>query len=303
MSSAIHQHEPLNVRSRIGLWPILALLAAGCSGGGEYPSTLDRIRETGSVRIAYANEAPYGYKDTATGRVTGEAPEIARAVLERMGVEHIETSLVEFGQLIPGLQANRFDLIAAGMYITPVRCRQIDFSNPTYCVGEAFLVKENNPRELHSFEDVLENTEARLGVVSGTVELRMAEEVGIPDSRVVVFPDNSSALAGLKAGRIDAFAGTSLTIQDLLSKSPGAGLAQADPFTQPEISGRTSNCGAFGFRQDDDAFREEFNRHLAEFIGTPEHLELVRSFGFSEEQLPGDVTAAELCRPLGADVE
>jgi polar amino acid transport system substrate-binding protein len=54
-------------------------------------------------------------------------------------------------------------------------------------------------------------------------------------------------------------------------------------------------CGAFGFRPGDDAFRAELDRHLGELLGTPEHLELIRPFGFGESTLPGDATAAELC--------
>jgi hypothetical protein len=76
-----------------------------------------RIRRTGVVRIGYANEAPYGYLDTETGEITGEAPEIAKVILRRLGARRIDAVMTEFGSLIPGLKANRFDLIAAGMYI------------------------------------------------------------------------------------------------------------------------------------------------------------------------------------------
>ena len=35
-----------------------------------------------------------------------------------MGINQVEGVLTEFGSLIPGLQARRFDIIAAGMYVT-----------------------------------------------------------------------------------------------------------------------------------------------------------------------------------------
>lgn len=289
----------MNCRAFVMLMTLLLL--TGCGGGdanrpGE--STLDRIRRTGTVRIAYANEAPFGYRDTATGRVTGEAPEIARVVLRRLGVKKIQTTLADFGQLIPGLKAGRYDMIAAGMYITPPRSRQIDFSNPTYSIGEALMTRKGNPRKLHSYEDVAASPDAHLGVVGGTVEQNFADQVGIPESRVVVFPDNATAVAGLRAGRIDAFAGTALTIQDLLAKIDSDEIERARPFTQPQLdTGRSHSYGAFGFRQDDDDFRRAINDQLADFIGTPEHLKLVEPFGFTEENLPGDVTAEELGKP------
>lgn len=280
----------------------LCALVLGCDGGehrnqpGE--TTLQRIRRTGVVRIAYANEAPYGYKDPQTGRVTGEAPEIATVILKKVGVDEIQATITDFGQLIPGLNAGRFDLIAAGMYITPERCKQIHFSNPTYAIGEAFLVKQGNPKALHSYEDVLTSGDAKIGVVGGTVELQIAEKAGIPDSRVVVFPDNAAALAGLKAGRIDAFAGTALTVQDLLAKSHDAGLERAEPFRQPQAHGRSKNYGAFGFRKEDGDLVAAFNEKLAPFIGSPQHLTLVEPFGFTARELPGDVTAQQICQGL-----
>lgn len=278
---------------------IALLLLAACAGGGEGESgesTLERLRRQGVARVGFANEAPYAYLDSRTDRLTGEAPEIARMVLERMGIPEVEGVLTEFGALIPGLKAERFDLIAAGMYVKPARCREIDFSDPTYCIGEGFLVRAGNPLGLHSYEDVKESEEARIGVVSGAVELGYARAVGVPEKRIVIFPDAPSAVAGVQSGRIDAYAGTSLTVKDMLSKADDARLELAEPFRNPVIDGEeVQGCGAFGFRKADGAFREEFNRHLAGFLGTSEHLELVRPFGFSRDELGGEVTAEELC--------
>ena len=133
-------------------------------------NTLERIKKKGIVRVGFANEAPFAYMDTNTGKLTGEAPEIARVILKRMGIKEIKGVLTEFGSLIPGLKARRFDMIAAGMYITPKRCKEVAFSNPTYKIGEAFIVKKGNPLGLHSYEDVSNNNQAKIGVVVGTVE-------------------------------------------------------------------------------------------------------------------------------------
>ena len=259
--------------------------------------TLQTIRATGRVRIGYANEAPYAYLDQEIGAVTGEAPVIARELLRELGANAIEPVLTEFGSLIPGLQAGRFDLIAAGMYITPERCQQIRFSSPTYAIGEAFVVRAGNPKGLHSYTDVAEHDHATLGVVAGTIERSYARATGIPDPRVIVFPDAPSAVAGVAAGRVDAFAGTSLTVDDLLSKSAGAQLERAEPFEDPVIDGRpTRGYGAFGFRRSDRAFADAFDAELERFLGTDRHLELVAPFGFGAHSLPPEeATAESLC--------
>ena len=278
---------------------VLGALLAGCpeTPSGTDGSTLERARETGKIRVGYANEAPYAWLDPATGTLTGEAPAIARAVLAELGIGEIEGVLTEFGSLIPGLKAGRFDIIAAGMYVLPVRCREIAFSNPTYSVGESFVVASGNPRALHSYADVARNTEATLGVVAGAVQLQYGLDSGVPRERIVVFPDAPSALEGVIAGRIDAYAATALTVNDLLRRAGAGAVERADPFSDPVVKGETvRGYGAFGFRKNDQALVAAFNAALEKLIGTPRHAELVRPFGFTEREQPGQVTAEALCR-------
>jgi len=268
---------------------------AGC-GNNTGEATLERIQRDGVIRVGYANEAPFAYQDSATGELRGEAPDIARVVLHDLGVEQVEGVLTEFGSLIPGLQAGRFDMIAAGMYITPLRCRQVAFSDPTYSVGEGFIVLAGNPQGLHSYADVANNPQARLGVVAGAVQQGYARELGIPEDRVVIFNDAPSALGGLQAGRIDAYAGTSLTVSDLLGKAQSDAIERAEPFEDPVIDGQPiRGYGAFAFRPQDQELVDAVNAQLADFLGTPAHQELVAPYGFGEEELPGDLSADELC--------
>lgn len=285
---------------RIQTYTLLAVFiwANGCTpSSSESQTTLQTIQQAKTVKIGYANEAPYAYKDTRSGVLTGEAPEIAGVILNQMGVDKVEGVLTEFGSLIPGLKAGRFDLIAAGMYIKPERCGEIAFSNPTYGIGEAFAVGHGNPKDLHSYEDILKSDDATIGVVSGAVERGYARAVGIPDERIKVFPDAPSAIAGVKAGRVDAYAGTALTVQDLISKDSSGKVERATPFSDPVIEGQVvKGYGAFGFRKEDRQLIEVFNRELASFIGSPKHLEMIQPFGFTENELPGEVTAEALCQ-------
>ena len=286
----------------------LGVLAACSDSGGDKPTaaggapasatnTLEAAKAAGKIRIGYANEAPFAYMDSKEAKVTGESVEIARVVLKRMGINEVEGVLTEFGSLIPGLAAKRFDIIAAGMYVTPERCKQVAFSDPTYGVGEAFLVRKGNPKNLHSYEDVVKNPEAKLGVVVGAIEGEYAEKVKIPSSQIVVFPDAVSALSGVQAGRADAYAATGLTVNDLMGKTQaGSDLEKADPFTDPVIDGKdVRGYGAYAFRTDDKDFAAAFNAELTKFIGTDEHKKLVAPFGFTEDELPQGVTAAKLC--------
>lgn len=112
----------------------LILSGCGTQPATNIGSTLEKIREQGYVTVGFANEKPYAYA-TETGQLTGLNVEIAREVLKALGIEEMQGVLTEFGSLIPGLKAKRFDMITAGMYLTPDRAKEVAFANPEYTIG------------------------------------------------------------------------------------------------------------------------------------------------------------------------
>jgi polar amino acid transport system substrate-binding protein len=217
---------------------------------------------------------------------------VAKVVLEHIGIREVDGVLTEFSSLIPGLQAERFDVVAAGMFITPERCKQADFSDPSYKIGQSFLVPAGNPKDLHSYADVAESDDVTLGVMAGAVEAGYARNAGIPDDRIQQLPDQASMLAAVRAGRVDAAALTSVSIERMAQRGGDKVERVKDFDTPPEAVG----FGGFAFRKGDDELLETFNEHLHDFIGTEEHLALVEPFGFTEANLPGDAAAEELCQ-------
>jgi len=280
------------MRLRIRHLPAAMILALALPAQAESPLA-EKIADSGTVVIGFANEAPYGFT-TPDGALTGEAPEIARYILGAMGAEKVEGVITEFGSLIPGLNAGRFDIIAAGMFILPQRCEQITFSEPTYGIGQAFLIKEGNPKGINNYDDVAANGDVKLAVMAGAVEGEYAQKSGVPMSQLLVVPDKAAGTASVEAGRADAFALTSLAIGEIVAaRGSDAGLAKTDAFSM--IAGENvKGHGGFGFRNDDAEFVDAFNEKLVAFIGTPEHLAMVEPFGFTKDELP-ELTRNELC--------
>jgi polar amino acid transport system substrate-binding protein len=262
----------------------------------EAEATLELVRGEGMVRAGYAPSAPLAYADATRG-LTGEGPAIAREVFERMGVAHLAGVSTEPDALIPGLYGRRYELIT-GMAITPENCREVRFSKPTHALGQAFLVRRDNPLDLHSYEDAARNPEAYVGVVAGSVQHDYAINAGLPIGRIRIVTAPAAGVAALNSGVIDAFASDALTVQLLADQAPNEPIERALPFRGPSIGGRElRRYGAFAFRRSDVGLVREFNRHLEELLGTPEHLDLVRPFGITEADLPpDDVTVEALCR-------
>ena len=114
-------------RTLLALAAVAAALAAAPAARAD--DARDARRSDGYIRVGFANEAPFGFA-TPDGKLTGEAPEVAKAVLAKMGITQVDGVLTEFGSLIPGLQAGRFDIIAAGMFVNPTRCEQVPSPSP-----------------------------------------------------------------------------------------------------------------------------------------------------------------------------
>lgn len=266
----------------------LAILAAGFA-----QSTLEQARERGFIRVGFANEVPYAYANP-DGTLSGQAVEVARAVFAELGIPEMDGVLTEFGSLIPGLQANRFDAITAGMYVTPTRCEQVAFGDPEYQIGEGIVVPEGNPMGITSYEDIAANPEIRVGTGAGWLEYDYMIAMGVQDAQIVTFPDAPSGMAGLQANRIDVFTGTSLTMREIAGRTNG--VAFVEDFEQPVIDGEPIiSYGAAAFRIADADFRDAYNEVLAELKADGRLAELIEPFGFGATELPGAMTSAEFC--------
>ena len=286
------------LRSAVLLSAAVPLAAAGCSttdpatevsGGG----TLQKAKDAGKIKVGFANEAPYGFTDSS-GKLTGEAPELARVIFKNLGIDEVEGVQVDFGGLIGGLNAKRFDVIAAGMFVTPERCQSVAFSDPEYVAKSALMVKEGNPDGLTDGKSLADKG-AKVGVLTSAVEQGYAESLGVKD--IQTFPDQASAFSGLKSGRIDAIWLTRISLADLLSKHEGEGFEVTDAFT-PVVDGKEQfGAGAFGFRKADGELLTAFNAELKKLKDGGGLLPILEPFGFTEAELPGpDDTAAKFCK-------
>lgn len=271
-----------------------SLLFGACTSTGGGASTLATAREDGTIRVGIAGEVPYGF--TEQGRVTGQAPEVARVVFRALGINEIDAQQVEFDGLIGGLNARRFDVVSAGMFITPQRCRQAAFSIPDYLAPTAFLVPTGNPQQVTRFEDLTAKN-LRVAVLSGAVEQGYAEDSGVPGNLIQVAGDQVGMLQEVTNRRVYAAALTNISLNRLVEDNPDAGVEVTEGFN-PVINGEeVISAGGFVFRKADDDLREAFDQELRKIHENGRWLEVAQPFGFTEENVPGpDLTTVQLCR-------
>ncbi|WP_282610116.1 ectoine/hydroxyectoine ABC transporter substrate-binding protein EhuB [Pelagibius sp. Alg239-R121] len=266
-------------RSILPTAAVAAVLVTSLGGVSDVRAEgdLERLKEQGFARIAIANEPPWT-EVKSDGKVTGAAPEVARAVLKRLGVGDVVASISEYGAMIPGIQAKRFDMVAAGLFIKPERCNAVLFSEPDLCDAESFAVKKGNPLGVKSFEAIAASESAKVGVVGGGTEEKLALGAGVPRERVVVVPDPQSGLKMLQDGRIDVYALPVLSISDLLKKANDPGLEMFAPVENTPIF-----CAGVAFPKGAGALRDSYDKVLAEMKSSGEFAKIVEPFGYSAE--------------------
>jgi polar amino acid transport system substrate-binding protein len=248
----------------------------GLTGMPAVAADLTQLKEQGFARIAIANEPPWTMVTTG-GEVSGAAPDLARAVLNKMGVEDIVASVSEYGAMIPGVQARRFDMVAAGLFIKPERCEAVLFSQPDLCDAESFMIKAGNPLNLKSFADVA-SSGAKIGVVGGGTEEKLAIEAGVDRANIVVVPDPQSGAKLLQDGRIDVYALPVLSISDLLKKAEDPSLAMFAPVENTPIF-----CAGVAFRKQDGALRDAYDVALTEMKASGEFAAIIEPYGYSAD--------------------
>lgn len=273
--------------------PVLSIALATLSAPA-LAADLSELQKKGTIRIAVANEIPYGYTDLE-GNAKGAGPEVIQHLMKNLGIEKIEWQTTNFGSLIPGLRADRFDVVAAEMAILPQRCDQVLFSEPNSSYGEGLLVAKGNPKNLQSYED-FKSGNHKVAIMAGADQLEMMQELGVDESLLVTISANADAISTVATGRADAYAATGLTAAELAKQSDKVELAM--PFKDPVINGETvRSWGGFTFAQGSEDLRDAINKELAEFKKTQEWKDILSRYGFSELDQSASMTktTADLC--------
>lgn len=268
---------------------VVGVVASAGLAQAESGSLTKRIEQGKTIRLGFSNEIPWAYPG-ANNEPLGFANAITIGILKHMGYDNIEPVVTDWGGLIPGLKARRFDIITGGMYILKSRCQNISFSEPIGRFGDAFIVAKGNPKGIQTYQDI-KNKDALLVTGAGYNTVEAAKKEGVPEENIMQVPGGTEILAAVKAGRADAGGGTYFTAL-ALAKESGDTVEVTDPAALPEW---TYNWVGIGFRPEDNDFMVRFNAARKEYLGSDKMMEDVKSYGYTSSQLPGDVKTEWVC--------
>ncbi|GAA1530971.1 MULTISPECIES: ectoine/hydroxyectoine ABC transporter substrate-binding protein EhuB [Brevibacterium] len=271
----------------------LTLALGACGGSDSDKSTLQKAIDAGTISVGFAGEAPYSFEKD--GELQGASVEMAKTIFKELGVEDVEGVNTEFGSLIPGLNADRFGAISAGMSILPDRCEQASFGNPEFMYTTALMTKEGEGKGLKDMQDVKDEG-LKLATMSGAIETTVyAKELGIDTQEVGTPQDGMDAVT---TGRADVFALTGISLNWMAKNNPDAGVEVSESFVQ-EIDGVPQvGAGATVFRTDDSELKDAWNKELEKIVSDEQkYLDVVGDYGFTKEERPtGEITTEQLCK-------
>ncbi|WP_329457738.1 ectoine/hydroxyectoine ABC transporter substrate-binding protein EhuB [Streptomyces sp. NBC_01497] len=271
----------------------LAACSKTSTSAGSGDDVLAKLRKQGYVRVAYAGEAPYGY--TEGGVLKGEAPTLHAHIFKALGIDKLKPTLSDFDSLIPGLQAGRYDVVSAGMAITPERCANVLFSEPEFISPTAIMVKKGNPKKITDLPSA-KAAGVTVGVMAGAVEASYAKAAGIPASKIKTLQNQQDGADAVKGGRVDAFVLTGISLRWLAKTNP---TLEVTPTFVPTLSGKKQySPGGAAFQKGNEALRDAFNAQLKKITSDQaEYVKLLSTYGFTAAEIPPTtLKTADLCK-------
>lgn len=178
------------------LFLVLTLFIAACGTDKKESesATSEKVYKVG-VDTTYP---PFEFKEG--DEYKGIDIELINAIAESQGFE-IELSPMDFGGIIPAMQANQLDVAIAGMSITEDRKKIVDFSTPYFDAGLIVVVNEDNST-IKSVDDLKgKKVAVKKGTSGAKYAVDNASKLGI---EVVQFNDSPAMFQEVSNGNADA---------------------------------------------------------------------------------------------------
>jgi len=239
---------------------ILALLLSLSATEFVMAATLERVRETGELRLGFRDDAkPYSYRN-AEGQPAGYIVDLCREVTEQLGAAigakvNPRYVPVPSAARFEALRQGKIDILCDPASVTMERRTIVDFSIPTFLDGTSVLFRRDHP--IQTFEDL---SGRRVGVLKGTTtadNLFNGMRLVKADAKVTQVTDHRQGLDLLMADKIDAYFGDRAILASLLYEGGLPGLELGRRYFSYETY-------ALGLPHGDDAFRLQVDRALAE---------------------------------------
>lgn len=248
-------------------------LGGGAAIGASLGGCLDSVTGGGDDSELVAGTAPGfpPFEMNEGGELVGFDIDLLEAVVEETDYTLADDwEEFEFDGLIPALQNENIDLIAAALSINPEREKSIAFSDPYYQADQSILVREGEGGDWESLEDL---DGSIVGAQSGTtgestVESELIEAGVIEQGDYNTYDNYVLGVEDLENGNVDA------VVLDV----PVAETFASDRAVEVAFTHETGEEYGIGLRQGEDDLQSALNDGLAAVQDSGQYDELVEEW-------------------------
>jgi glutamate transport system substrate-binding protein len=244
------------------------LILSACGGAAAEPdldtfpegSTMARIQQRGGLSVGITFDEPmFGFKEPASGLITGFDAEIARLVArdltgDKRNIRFVETRPSNREEY---LQRGVVDIVVATYSITPERAKSVAFTDPYYIAGQDILVRVGTT----NIQEVAHLSGKTVCSATGTTSVDRLR-ARVPEAKIREVGAFSECMTALKAGIIDAISTDDTVLLGLLSRHPHAVRLVGRPFGREPYG--------IGVPKGDTDLRDHLNTLIKRYLGNGE---------------------------------
>lgn len=193
---------------------------------------------------------PMEFRDSSNN-LQGFDIDLANEISERLNIK-VEFMPTDWNGVIQSLNAKRFDIILSALSVTAEREKEIAFSKPYLNEKQIIVVAKDNT-DINAPEDLKGKT---VGVQLGSTSEDAIKSIASTIKEVKKYEKNTEALQDLAIGRTQAVVVDELVARYYIKEHSGKYRIAAKDLGSEPI--------AVGFRKDDTATKEKFDKVLDE---------------------------------------
>ena len=254
--------------SRLVAPTLLAAASLGSAAFAQQPPTLDKVKSSGTITVAYRESSiPFSYLGGA-GRPVGFAWEICGKIVDEVKKAtgrsdlKVETQAVTSQNRIPLMQNGTIDIECGSTTNNSERAKLVAFATNFFYTGTRLLVKADSP--IKSFDDLKGKKVVSTTGSTNYQVLRKLKADKDMDFELLGAKDHAESALMVQTGRADAFGMDDILLYGLRAsaRDPNelavvADAIQVEPY-------------AIMMRKDDPAFKKLVDDTLASLIESGE---------------------------------
>ncbi|KAA8999380.1 amino acid ABC transporter substrate-binding protein [Affinibrenneria salicis] len=229
--------------------------------------TLERIRQTGTLRVGYGNTPPFSWRgpDAVTGYSIELCQRVAESIRRRMGLEKINIDYVfrTAANRVQLLDNGEIDIECVASTNTEERRRNVSFSIGYFLVNTRYISLRKN--QLRTLEDLRGRS---VSIVLGTNNVAQINQVNREKKlnlSVVATDTLQQAFDMVTQEQVSAFA-----MDDILLHALRARATHPQDYVISDETLDTETEYGFMMRRDDEAFRNAVNDALRQIYHSNE---------------------------------